>query len=103
MPEFYRDHILVNEHTAALPYTSLVQGRNKVIPRTNAERIEQGMHVRSEFNAAVEAFSEDAPSDEFVYVVFQSVSGFFLDIDKFGARNYRLASYKQWKRFKTGQ
>jgi hypothetical protein len=95
MPEFYRDHLLLNEHTLTLPYTSINQGRNNVIPRTNIDRVEQGNRVRNELNAAIEAFGTEAPNDDFVYVVFKSVPGFFLDLDKFDKGNFRLASYRQ--------
>ncbi len=95
MPLFYRDHILVNEHTESLPYTSLVQGRSPVFPRTNLDRVEHGTAVREDFNASVEAFSADAPTDEFIYVVFKSAPGFLLDLEKMDVRNYRLASYRK--------
>lgn len=95
MPEFYRDHILLNENTLTLPYTSINQGRSNVVPRTNIDRIEQGNKVRTEFNAAVEAFTLDAPIEDFVYIVFKSVPGFFLDLDKFDKGNFRLASYRK--------
>lgn len=95
MPLFYRDHILVNEHTERLPYTSIVQGRSPVFPRTNLDRIEHGTTIREEFNTAVEAFTEDAPVDQFIYVVFKSAPGFLLDLEKMDARNYRLASYRK--------
>lgn len=95
MPEFYRDHLFLNEHTQTLPYTSINQGRSNVIARTNIDRVEQGTRVRNELNAAIEAFGEEAPSDEFVYVVFKSVPGFFLDLDKLDKGNFRLASYRQ--------
>jgi hypothetical protein len=91
MPEFYRDHILLNQNTTTLPYTSLVQGRSKVKPRTNLDRVEQGTQVRQELVTAVNDFVENAPSDDFVYVVFKSAPGFLLDLAKFDARNYRLA------------
>ncbi|HVW13014.1 MAG TPA: S8 family peptidase [Mucilaginibacter sp.] len=93
MPEFYRDHIVLNERTTtSLPYTSLVQGRSKVKPRTNLDRIEQGNKVKEEFVAAVDSFVESAPSDDFVYVVFKSAPGFLLDLAKFDSQNWRLAS-----------
>jgi subtilisin family serine protease len=95
MPEFYRDHILLNQNTTTLPYTSLVQGRSKVKPRTNLDRVEQGTQVRQELGTAVNDFVENAPSDDFVYVVFKSAPGFLLDLAKFDARNYRLASYRK--------
>lgn len=94
MPLFYRDHILVNEHTESLPYTSIVQGRSPVIPRTNLDRVEQGTTVREDFNTAVQAFAADAPTDDFIYVVFKSSPGFLLDLEKLDARNYHLASYR---------
>ena len=95
MPEFYRDHIVLNENTQALPYTSINQGRSIVVPRTNIDRVEQGNRVREEITAAVEAFISGAPSDDFVYIVFKSVPGFFLDLEKFDKGNFRLASYRQ--------
>jgi hypothetical protein len=95
MPEFYRDHILLNENTSTLPYTSINRGRSIVVPRTNIDRIEQGTKVRDEFNAAVAAFIEEGPGDDFVYVIFRSVPGFFLDLDKFDKGNFRLASYRR--------
>ncbi|MBS1531507.1 MAG: S8 family peptidase [Bacteroidetes bacterium] len=95
MPLFYRDHILVNEHTESLPYTSIIQGRSPVFPRTNLDRIEHGITIREEFNAAVEAFIADAPSDDFIYIVFKSAPGFLLDLEKMNNRNFRLASYRK--------
>jgi hypothetical protein len=95
MPEFYRDHILLNENTLTLPYTSINQGRSNVVPRTNIDRVEQGNKIRDDLNAAIAAFSDEAPVEDFVYVVFKSVPGFLLDLDKFDKGNYRLASYRK--------
>lgn len=96
MPEFVRDHIRLGERTVVHPYTSNSSGRSKVIVRGGVNRIEQGEQIRSEFTAAVNVFTENAPLEDFVYIVFRSTPGFLLDIDKFDdqARNIRLASYK---------
>lgn len=94
MPKFYRDHIILSEGAnESLPYTSIVQGRSKVKPRTNLDRIEQGTKVKADFTAAVDSFQENAPDVDFVYIVFRSAPGFLLDLAKLDNQNYRLASY----------
>jgi len=95
MPEFYRDHLLVGENTLTLPYTSINQGRSNVVPRTNLDRVEQGNKIKNDLNAAITAFANEAPNEDFVYVVFKSVPGFFLDLEKLDKGNFRLASYRQ--------
>ncbi|WEA00739.1 S8 family peptidase [Mucilaginibacter sp. SJ] len=95
MPEFYRDHILLVEHTESMPYTSVNQGRNPVFPRTNIDRVEQGTAVREAFQTAVADFLDTAPDDEFIYVVFTSAAGFLLDLDKMNTRNHRVANYRK--------
>ncbi|WDF69221.1 S8 family peptidase [Sphingobacterium oryzagri] len=97
MPQFVRDHIILNERTAQLPYTAITTGRSKVNPRINLNRQAQGQKIQNEFNEAVGIFEVLAPESEFVYIVFKSAPGFLLDIDKFedAKLNYRLASYKR--------
>lgn len=97
MPQFLRDHILLQERTAQLPYTAISSGRGKVHPRLNLNRQAQGQKIQHEFNDAVGIFEVLAPESEFVYLVFKSAPGFLLDIDKFedANLNYRLASYKR--------
>ena len=95
MPEFYRDHLLLNENTLALPYTSINRGGNNISPRTNIDRVEQGNRVRNELVSAIAEFVEVAPNEDFVYVVLKSVPGFFLDLDKLDKGEFRLASYRQ--------
>jgi hypothetical protein len=96
MPSFLREHIVVNNRTETLPYTSNASGRSKVVARTGLDREAQGNHVRERFEAAVAAFREDG-EDAFVYLIFRSALGFLLDLDKFDDKkgNYRLASYKK--------
>lgn len=96
MPIFRRNHIIFENRTETLPYTSTQSGRTKVIPRTNIDRIEQGNSVREYFNAALADFKrgEDV---EYVYVVFKSPWDFILDIDKLDKNNFRLSSYKSFE------
>ncbi len=97
MPEFFRDHIQLQERTTPLPYTSVTQGRSKVKARTGIDRVAQGTLIRDQFTSAVEDFSQTAPNEDFVYIVFRSARGFLLDIGKFedARHNFRLASYRK--------
>ncbi|RYE12846.1 MAG: hypothetical protein EOP45_22200, partial [Sphingobacteriaceae bacterium] len=98
MPQFYKNHILLQQQTTSYPYTSISQGRSPVKPRGDLAREVHGEQMRSEFNAAVTSFEISAtPKVDFVYVVFRSAPGFLLDLDKFEdqQKNFRLASYKR--------
>lgn len=93
MPEFIRNHIVINERTQTLSYTSNVSGRNKIVPREGLNRLVHGNSIRTQFQDAVELFqTENEPG--FVYLVFRSPTDFFLDLEKFDKSDLRLASYK---------
>ncbi len=94
MPSFQREHIVFTDRTRRLPYTSSIPGRNKVVPRTEINRREHGEHILDIFNSAVETFTTDEVQD-FVYLVFRSPVDFFLDLDKFNAKDFRLTSYRR--------
>lgn len=94
MPQFLKSHIVLNERTESLPYTSNSLGRTKVIPRTGLNREAHGSSIRTQFNAAIFNFRQGEIDSDFVYLVFKSPLDFFLDIDKFDKGNCRLSSYK---------
>lgn len=97
MPRFLRNHILINDRTQVLPYTSPNKGRPKVVPRPIGNRLQHGTNIRQQFEAAVDGFFEiynEQDVDE-IYVVFKSPIGVLLDIDKFDKGYFRLASYKR--------
>jgi len=89
---FTTTHIILNEHTETLPYTSNNQGRSIEI-RDNVNRGDHGEVVRDSFRVAVDqAGFEDS---EFIYVTFTSAYGFLLDLDKLDKRNFRLSSIRR--------
>ena len=89
---FTTTHIILNEHTEILPYTSNNKGRSIEI-RGNMDRGTQGEMIRDSFRVAVgEAGFEDS---EFIYVTFKSAYGFLLDLDKLDKRNFRLSSIRR--------
>ena len=89
---FTTSHIILNEHTETLPYTSNNQGRSIDI-RSNVNREDHGATVRHSFSVAVEEVGfEDS---EFIYVTFRSAYGFLLDLDKLDKRNFRLSSIRR--------
>ena len=93
MPQFNRNHIVINERTEVLPYTSNISGRSKIVPRLGLNRQAHGILVRTQFQEAVNLF-QSGNSLDFVYLVFKSPVDFFLDLDKFDKNELRLASYK---------
>lgn len=93
MPQFLRDHIIINGRTQVLPYTSTSLGRPKVKPRPGLNRAQHGADIRQQFNAAVEGFRTEMDND-FVYLVFRSPWDFLLDLEKFDKSHCRLATYK---------
>ena len=89
---FTKTHIILNEHTEILPYTSNNTGRSIEI-RSNVNREDHGKAIRDSFRVAVEeAGFEDS---EFIYVTFRSAYGFLLDLDKLDKRNFRLSSIRR--------
>jgi hypothetical protein len=89
---FTTTHIILNEHTETLPYTSNNQGRSIEI-RGNVNRGNHGESVRDSFRVAVdEAGFKDS---EFIYVTFTSAYGFLLDLDKLDKKNFRLSSIRR--------
>jgi hypothetical protein len=94
MPQFFRNHIVVNSRTLTLPYTSNLTGRTKIVPRHGLDRQIHGTSVRTQFATAVSDF-RDSEDNEFVYIVFKSALDFLLDIDKLDKGSFRLASYKE--------
>jgi len=94
MPLFLDKHIEITERTQALPYTSPITGRSKVIPRPIGDRQQHGTNIQTQFTNAVEEYTVNYDSD-FVYVVFKSPLDFLLDIDKLDKGRCRLASYKK--------
>jgi hypothetical protein len=95
MAIFFRDHILVNERTEVLPYTSNLLGRSNIIPRTQLNRRSHGLGIDRSFNTAVSSF--DLDRHDYVYLVFKSAWDFLLDIEKLNDSrgDFRLASYKE--------
>jgi len=89
---FTTTHIILNEHTEILPYTSNNRGRSIEI-RSNVDRETHGATVRDSFRVAVEeaGFEES----EFVYVTLRSAYRFLLDLDKLDKRNFRLSSIRR--------
>ena len=94
MPQFFRNHIIVNDRTQTLPYTSPNTGRSKVVPRPIGDRQQHGTSIQDQFETAVNTFQEDYDTDA-VYVVFKSPIDVLLDIDKLDKGKFRLASYKK--------
>ena len=94
MPRFLRNHIVVNDRTEVLPYTSPNTGRSKVVPRPIGNRQQHGTSIREQFDTAVEGFRAEHDGDS-LYIVFKSPLDVLLDIDKFDKGNFRLASYKR--------
>lgn len=93
MAIFLKNHIVLNEHTESLAYTSNSTGRSIIIPRPGLSREEHGTKLIEDFTVA----ASDAGFDEagFVYITFRSAWGFLLDLDKFDKRNFRLSSYRR--------
>ncbi|MFL5789186.1 MAG: S8 family peptidase [Flavisolibacter sp.] len=94
MPQFQRDHIIINGRTQALPYTSPNRG-NSISARPIGNRQRHGTGIRRQFNKAVEDFHDEYDDTDSVYVVFKSPIDVLLDIDKFDKGSFRLASYKK--------
>jgi hypothetical protein len=94
MPPFISNHLIINNRTEVLPYTSNQSARSKVFPRTGVDRGHHGENIQHQFEAAVEDFlpTEDG---EFVYLVFRSALDFLLDLEKLDKSDCRLATYRE--------
>jgi hypothetical protein len=97
MPFFLSNHIIIKGRTETLPYTSNLSGRSKIVPRSIEDREGHGINIRTQFNSAVADF-RSGEDREFVYLVFTSPAGFFLDLEKLGKNQCRLASYREKER-----
>lgn len=95
MPRTLHDHIIINDRTEVLPYTSPNTGRSKVVARPIGNRQQHGTYIRQQFDRAVDDFRADHDEVDSVYVVFRSPIDVLLDIDKFDKGKFRLASYKK--------
>jgi hypothetical protein len=91
MPLF--NHILLPGSTETLPFTSVNQGRTKVVPRTDLDPAVHGPALKKEFTNAVTEFTEGEDID-FVYLVFKSPKDFLLDLEKLDKNQCRLASHR---------
>src|SRR5690606_20386299 len=77
------------------PYTSTITGGHTVLARSDINKEQHGNFIKVRFNEAIADFYQGIDERDFVYLVFKSVPGFELDIDKFDDKNsFRIASTK---------
>ena len=93
MPRTLRNHVVISQRTRNLPYASIQQGRNIVIPRQGLDPAEHGPYIRDEFETAI---AEVGFADRtFLYITFRSAPEFYLDIEKLDKGDFHLSSYKK--------